>query len=308
MKEAWFPGKILLAGEYAVLDGALALAIPTRLGQRYRMTAIEGFLEPCIHWTAHAPEGKSMDAVWYWQKDRLDIHYGVEFSRSWHELMQNVQALNPKKLLELGAVHIETFLEFPKNYGLGSSSTLTAILSDVFEIDAYELNDRTFKSSGYDVAVALEKSALVYRRNAEPHSEKVILSQDFLKDLIFIHLNAKQNSRDSIKSYSQIQGDRKSFVESVSLLTQKALMADSMEEWEGLMSIHEQTIGAFLGATPVKEKLFSDCPVFVKSLGGWGGDFVMSRKFDAYEHYFSAKGLETIIEWNALVYEECQEK
>ena len=50
-----------------------------------------------------------------------------------------------------------------------------------------------------------------------------------------------------------------------------------------------------------KEKYFENCPVFIKSLGAWGGDFVMSRKFSGFEDYFSGKGFSTVFEWNELI-------
>jgi hypothetical protein len=36
----------------------------------------------------------------------------------------------------------------------------------------------------------------------------------------------------------------------------------------------------------IKDKCFKDCPSFVKSLGAWGGDFVLASKFGDYKNYF----------------------
>jgi hypothetical protein len=41
-----------------------------------------------------------------------------------------------------------------------------------------------------------------------------------------------------------------------------------------------------LGIETVKDKHFRDCPSFVKSLGAWGGDFVLASKFGDYKNYF----------------------
>ena len=58
-------GKLLLTGEYVVLDGAKALAIPTKHGQSLKVTPIA---EPKLIW-------KSIDAtgnVWFQHDFGLD--------------------------------------------------------------------------------------------------------------------------------------------------------------------------------------------------------------------------------------------
>ena len=67
------------------------------------------------------------------------------------------------------------------------------------------------------------------------------------------------------------------------------------------MLIHEQKISNFLEIPTVKARFFADCPVFVKSLGAWGGDFVMSSKFDGFKEYFWGKDFNTIFEWQDLI-------
>ncbi|HAI81584.1 MAG TPA: hypothetical protein DCL65_11215 [Chryseobacterium sp.] len=67
------------------------------------------------------------------------------------------------------------------------------------------------------------------------------------------------------------------------------------------MEVHERKLSNFLGIKTVKEKYFENCPVFVKSLGAWGGDFVMSRKFPGFEDYFSGKGFHRLFSWDDLI-------
>lgn len=67
------------------------------------------------------------------------------------------------------------------------------------------------------------------------------------------------------------------------------------------MLIHEQKISNFLEIPTVKARFFADCPVFVKSLGAWGGDFVMSSKFDGFKEYFWGKDFNTIFEWQDII-------
>ncbi|MFM7179176.1 MAG: hypothetical protein ACKOX5_06665, partial [Bacteroidota bacterium] len=48
--QQWVPGKILLSGEYVVLDGATALGLASRMGQR--MAVFRGSQPGCLRWTA----------------------------------------------------------------------------------------------------------------------------------------------------------------------------------------------------------------------------------------------------------------
>ena len=68
------------------------------------------------------------------------------------------------------------------------------------------------------------------------------------------------------------------------------------------MVLHENKLSKFIKIETVKEKYFKDCPVFVKSLGAWGGDFVLSAKFGDYKNYFLERGFDNIYEYNDLVY------
>ena len=59
MKQEFYSnGKLLLSGEYAILDGALGLAIPTKYGQSLTINPIE---EPFIHWKSVAHD----ETIWF---------------------------------------------------------------------------------------------------------------------------------------------------------------------------------------------------------------------------------------------------
>ena len=48
----------MISGEYFVLDGALALAIPTRLGQSMSVKPVQGS-KPVLAWSSYDVEGNS---------------------------------------------------------------------------------------------------------------------------------------------------------------------------------------------------------------------------------------------------------
>ena len=70
------------------------------------------------------------------------------------------------------------------------------------------------------------------------------------------------------------------------------------------MKEHEQILSQILGLLPVKQGIFQDYHGGVKSLGAWGGDFVMvtmHQEWPRVTAYFSAKGMETIIPYHEMV-------
>ena len=67
---------------------------------------------------------------------------------------------------------------------------------------------------------------------------------------------------------------------------------------------HEAIIAKLIQQTPVKELLFSDFNGSIKSLGAWGGDFVLATSQTNPTDYFKAKGFETVIPYNEMVVED----
>jgi len=49
-------GKLLLSGEYFILDGAVGLAVPVRMGQRMSVTQGD---EPGLHWESLTLRGET---------------------------------------------------------------------------------------------------------------------------------------------------------------------------------------------------------------------------------------------------------
>lgn len=292
------PGKLLITSEYFVLDGALALAVPTKLGQDF-------------YWEEKQDEGSKI--LWeayhenkFWLKVVIDyknweiIETNLPENASFIlKVLQNVQKLSSDKFQGDNSYHFKTNLQFPANYGLGSSSTLMNNLAEFANIDAFLLNELSLGGSGYDIAVAQEKSAILYQNNPRK-IEKVNFKPNFADDLILIHLNQKQDSREGIATF-------KSREKSVNLknefseITERVLQCKNLEEFSELMTLHESMLSNFLEMETVKEKYFNDCPSFVKSLGAWGGDFVLASKFGDFRNYFFDKNYKNIFEWNDLI-------
>ncbi|KMQ66243.1 30S ribosomal protein S6 [Chryseobacterium angstadtii] len=299
MSGIFSPGKLMLTSEYFAIDGALVLAVPTKLGQEFFFEE-KNDEKSLIFWEAH-----HQNQLWFkaaidykeWQILETNIPSSAEFIL---KTLKNVQQLSQTKFKKNNTYHLKTNLQFPADYGFGSSSTLMNNLSEWADIDPFHLNTISLGGSGYDIAVAKEKSAILFRSKPEIFYEKADFNPPFKNELIFIHLNQKQDSREGISFYKS-KSRSQILVEEFSDITKKVLLCSELENFSQLMVIHEQKISDFLEIPTVKEKFFADCPVFVKSLGAWGGDFVMSAKFDGYEDYFWGKGFKTVFQWSDII-------
>lgn len=299
MNAIFSPGKLMLTSEYFAIDGALVLAVPTRLGQEFFFEETDDN-RSLIIWEAY-----HQDILWLktvinyktWQILETNIPSSAEFIT---KTLKNVQQLSRTKFKTNLTYHLKTNLQFPADYGLGSSSTLMTNLAEWAGIDPFHLNTISLGGSGYDIAVAKEKSAVLFQSKPEIKYEKVRFNPSFKNELIFIHLNQKQDSREGISFYKSKKKSPE-LVNEFSEITKKIMLCDELENFSELMMIHERKISDFLEILTVKERLFSDCPSFVKSLGAWGGDFVMSAKFGDYKDYFWDKGFPAVFDWSEII-------
>mgnify|MGYP000504168076 CR=1 FL=1 len=140
-------GKLLLSGEYFVLDGALALAVPTKQGQSMIVESTVGF-EDLLEWESFDNEGES------WFKGTFEKNSGLYIKGTdrptglrLQQIFQAGQTLNLQFLREIEPFKVSTHLDFPKNWGLGTSSTLINNLAQWANVDPYQLLKLTFGGS-----------------------------------------------------------------------------------------------------------------------------------------------------------------
>lgn len=293
------PGKLMLTSEYVAVDGALVLAVPTKLGQELFYTENDD-QKSLIFWEAYHQNQLWLKAVINYKNWAILETNDSKASEFILKTLKNVQNLSEIKLKSDTSYHIKTNLQFPSDFGLGSSSTLMNNLAEWADIDAFILNEISLGGSGYDVAVAKEKSAILYSRFPERTYHKINFDPSFKDELIFIHLNQKQDTREGISHYKS-KPTSTELINDYSKLTKMIVNSQNLEEFSELMTIHEQKLSDFLETPTVKEKYFQNCPSFVKSLGAWGGDFVLTSKFGDYESYFKKQGFSKIFSWSDLI-------
>nr|WP_321416029.1 GYDIA family GHMP kinase [uncultured Allomuricauda sp.] len=299
-KEFYSNGKLLLSGEYAILDGAMGLAIPTSYGQSLHVTpTTSGFLE----WTSLDEN----DKIWFSAKfdlKGLDVVSTSDetMAKTLTSLLLEANAQNPLLLTDSGGFLVETRLTFPRLWGLGTSSTLINNLAQWARVDAFQLLWKAFGGSGYDIACAQHNSPLTYQLNdGEPEVEQIDFDPIFKDSLYFVHLNQKQSSKEAISNYRKQQFDKLELVEHVSDITKKMIHASTLAGLETLMEEHETLLSKVLKIQPIKQRLFPDYFGAIKSLGGWGGDFVLATGDDKTRSYFKSKGFETVIPYSKMI-------
>lgn len=92
----------------------------------------------------------------------------------------------------------------------------------------------------------------------------------------------------------------------INKISESILKAETLEEFESLIREHEEIISSTLKMTKVKELMFSDYWGEVKSLGAWGGDFVLvtSKKTkEETKKYFSSKKLDIFFSYEEFILE-----
>lgn len=304
-KEFYSNGKLLLTGEYVVLDGALSLAVPTIYGQNLTVTDTTNSI---ITW-------KSLDVdnnTWFnanFSCNDLQILNTEEKDEVWMNTAKTLQSilkeahlLNSDFLKNTKGLAVETKLDFPRDWGLGSSSTLINNIATWASVDAFQLLENTMGGSGYDIACAQNHTPIFYQKtNNIPTVRVTEFNPLFADDLYLIHLNKKQNSRDAIAAYKECSFNKEELVKNITEITKKIASATLLSSFEALISKHEELLSSALKTTTVKELLFADYKGAIKSLGAWGGDFILATGNEETSTYFKQKGYNTVFKYTDLI-------
>lgn len=293
-------GKLLLTGEYLVLDGALALALPTSFGQSLTVEPID---TPHLIW-------KSFDesnSIWFEAILELN-HFNIvsttqkEISNSLQQILKAVRQLNPLFLNLSNGFNVNTHLNFPKNWGLGTSSTLINNISQWANVNAFELLNLSFGGSGYDIACAQTNNPISYQLIDKKQEFKIVpFDPEYKKHLYFVYLNKKQDSREGIAHYKSITTSKDASISKISALTLDILSCKSLNEFNVLIDRHEDIISNITNQSTIKNKLFKDFDGSIKSLGAWGGDFILASSINNPKTYFENKGFDIVISYSEMI-------
>ena len=305
-KQFYSNGKLLITAEYLILDGAKGLALPTKFGQNLIVKKID---QPKIIW-------RSFDLkknIWFdcvFDLPKLEIIYSnnsSEISNTLQKILREALKLIPITigtdfLQNKKGYSIETNLTFPNNWGLGTSSTLINNIAQWAKVDAFELLQNSFGGSGYDIACAQNNNPITYQLiDNKPIIESENFNPIYKDQLFFVYLNKKQNSKEAINNYHKNKNNVFAFAEEISKITNSVVHSKNIAELDELLMEHEKIIASIIKQTTVKEKLFSDYFGQMKSLGAWGGDFILATGNEDSPKYFKNKGFNTIISYRDMI-------
>ncbi len=299
-------GKLLLSGEYFVIDGAEALALPTTVGQSMKVKYRHSY-QPTLNW-------KSLDHcgnVWF-ESDYEFWHFNPIKSQDGEKqdfvrrVLCAARLQNPHFLRDDMDVFVETKVEFPIEWGLGSSSTFLYNVAQWAYVSPFELLKNTIGGSGYDIACAQALGPIKFQIiDKKPQWETAAFNPSFTDELFFIHLEQKQSSEKEVLKYNEMKiPNKEQIVSEISALTREMLTVSDLNSFNKIIATHEEIVARALGYEKVKDIRFPDFWGEVKSLGAWGGDFVLvtsDRSPRETREYFEAKGFNTVIPFGEIV-------
>ena len=303
MKSTYYSnGKLLITAEYTVLDGATALALPTKTGQNL---VIEPGPEKSIDWTSYDSNG----SIWFKDTISFATIRDNEYKGSNNavrdtliKILHEASLLNSIFIEQTEGHTITTHLTFPKLWGLGTSSTLINNIAQWLNIDAFTLLKNSFGGSGYDIACAQHDNPITYRlENGRPIVNAVDFDPSFSECIYFVYLNKKQSSKSAIAGYYNKGNDIADAIPVINEITAAVINSRSASHFALLLETHEGIMSGILEMLPVKNSLFPDFNGVIKSLGGWGGDFVLVVSQHDPTNYFVNKGYRTVIPYKEMI-------
>ncbi len=296
-------GKLLLFGEYAVLDGAKSLAIPTARGQSMEIRPHRG---SDLIWENYNEDGE----LWFEAQISLYDFSSIrtsddDVSAFIQKILKGAVRFNTEFLNNWNGFKVINRLEFPVGWGLGSSSTVIYNLAQWAGINPFYLHFQVSNGSGYDIACANAENPLIYQSTEdELNYTEIDFNPGCLDQIYFVYLGNKQSSEKAIRYYGKTIKGRKQLVKDISQLTVSAIDCNHQTDLAKIMDEHESVISTALKMPKVKDQRFSDFNGSIKSLGAWGGDFIMvlsDMSLGEINTYFNNKGYDIVIRYNDML-------
>ena len=295
-------GKLLITGEYLVLDGATAFAVPTKFGQNLAVLKVES---NSISWKSYDCDG----SCWFQSEITFDEVYqnksadqNNKIKSTLLQILHEAHQLNSNLILNSTGFEVQTTLTFPRNWGLGTSSTLINNIAQWFQVDAFTLLKNSFGGSGYDIACAQNATPILYQlKNNLPFITPIQFAPEFTKNIYFVYLNQKQNSKTAIENYRKTKFNKTDAIQKIDQITKVICTTKDFSVFEDALKIHESEMAILLNQTTIQQQMFSDFPGTIKSLGAWGGDFVLVLSKENPNNYFKLKGFTTVLTYADMI-------
>ena len=113
-------------------------------------------------------------------------------------------------------------------------------------------------------------------------------------------MGKKQNTYNEILNFNKLKVKEKSILK-VSSITEKILNCDSFENFKSLLKEHEGILSQLLKRKTAKDLYFKDYSGEIKSLGAWGGDFILAAGDQNSKTYFNNLGYNIVFTFDELI-------
>jgi mevalonate kinase len=298
-------GKLILSGEYMVLHGASALVLPLKVGQEMTVTSITSKSDSQIHWQANELGEAWFSATYKFPDMGIKETSNAEIAIRLAQILIEAGKLNPHLFVPGTGYDISTNTGFKMNWGFGSSSTLIANIAEWAMIDPYELHFLVSNGSGVDIAGAVASGPVLYKRvDRKPNCLQVQFKPPFSHNIWFVYRGRKQDSQGSVRNFKLNDSVSLKAVNRIDYITLEMIQAESLEYFLSLINEHEKIMAKVLNTSTIHSTLFSDFSGEIKSLGAWGGDFIMAVS-DADDSivrsYFANKGMNPVFRFDEIV-------
>ena len=284
------------------MEGAKALAVPLKLGQSLTVKNTE---QNQLIWEAKSPAGLWFKTILKFPSLEVLETNNQIFSNRLVLLLKNAKELSKHFLSDIIGISVETELGFNPEFGFGSSSTLVFCVSKWANVNPYLLQQKTFGGSGFDIACADAKGPITFQRKGEDlEINKVNLSPSVSSKLFFVYLGKKQQTSKSIKNFKKNAVYANSDIDRITAITNEVIKSESIEDFEALLTEHEQLMSSILQIPTIKSTCFSQYDGCVKSLGAWGGDFVLISSRNSKEEIsqqMKSLGFNIVFSYSELV-------
>lgn len=300
-------GKFLITGEYLVMKGVPALASPLRTGQTLKVEPLPSVNH--LTWESYFNGKIHFSCMMEIQPLRTIETTEQETAERLLKILQLACQMNPDFLKEDTAYHIVSEADFEAHWGMGSSSTLISNIAFWANVDPYKLNAPVFNGSGYDILCARASGPLIYMLcGNKPLARMISFNPPFSDYIYFVYTGNKTDTRKSLQLHLEaVRSAPQKELDLIGNLSEKFALATELEEFEEYMELHERKMAKILGLPLISEERFPDFPGKIKSLGAWGGDFIMVTwrdDFFSLYSYMRKKNAGPVFGFNELILNE----
>lgn len=265
-------GKLLLTGEYLVLKGAMALAMPLCFGQTMEVSPTNSGY---ISWESYDNSGRWFFCHFNPRSFAIRDTDSDSISERLLSLLSKARKLNPA-FLQGNGFNVTINANYPLKWGLGSSSSVISLVARWAQINSWELYKLYSKGSGYDLACAETNDTILYRLNNGKQEIIPAKPGEALKRYCyFAFLGNKQDTDEEVNAFLNKQDVSQEDIARITTLTLDICEDSEYVPFLRKIEEHEAILSRILKKPTLKALRFQNFSGMVKSLGAWGGDFGM---------------------------------